>query len=73
MDRAYPQWFGAKNNDENTDSSDAINKAIQFKRVGEVFLPRGQYYINKTINVKVGIILRGEKHIHIKTQKYKSK
>lgn len=61
MDRAYPQWFGAKNNDENTDSSDAINKAIQFKRVGEVFLPRGQYYINKTINVKVGIILRGEK------------
>ena len=53
MDRAYPQWFGAKNNDENTDSSDAINKAIQFKRVGEVFLPRGQYYINKTINARL--------------------
>ncbi|OAV73384.1 hypothetical protein Barb6_00275 [Bacteroidales bacterium Barb6] len=31
VDRAYPQWFGAKINDANFDSTPAINKAIQFK------------------------------------------
>jgi hypothetical protein len=65
MDRAYPQWFGAKNTapnatDASYDAAPAINKAIQFKRAGEVFLPRGQYVIKDSIRVKYGIILRSE-------------
>ncbi|WP_314791285.1 glycosyl hydrolase family 28-related protein [Tannerella forsythia] len=63
VERAYPQWFGAKA-DNITDCSDAINKAILFKKTGEVFLPRGTYKITKTIDVKYGIILCGEKAIN---------
>ena len=68
IDRAYPQWFGAKSySDKATldssqaiDSSDAINKAIVMKETGEVFLSRGIYRVDKTIFVKFGIILTGE-------------
>lgn len=102
MDRAYPQWFGARNdisNSEfwylretckaagenqpdaatskrkieearnnalkqleawNVDSSDAINKAMKLKHAGEVFLPKGEYAICKTLKVPYGIVLRGE-------------
>lgn len=60
MDRAYPQWFGAKN-DGITDSSQAINKAINLKRVGEVFIPRGEYVVSSSIMLKFGVILCGEK------------
>lgn len=102
MDRAYPQWFGARNdisNSEfwylretckaagenqpdaatskkkieearnnalkqldtwNVDSSDAINKAMKLKHAGEVFLPKGEYAICKTLQVPHGIVLRGE-------------
>jgi hypothetical protein len=42
------------------DSSAAINKAIQMKLTGEVFLPRGIYKVNNTIKVRCGIILTGE-------------
>jgi len=71
VDRAYPQWFGAKIVERNlngditngtvVDSSTAINKAIKFKRTGEVFLSRGEYAIGSTIYVKFGIVLCGEK------------
>lgn len=60
VDRAYPQWFGAKA-DNTTDCSDAINIAIFFKVTGEVFIPRGVYKITKTVEVKYGIVLCGEK------------
>lgn len=102
MDRAYPQWFGARNDISNNefwhlrvackqaeegekdmakakekveaaqraalanlkkwkvDSSDAINKAMKLKHAGEVFLPKGQYAICKTLQVPHGIVLRGE-------------
>lgn len=103
MDRAYPQWFGARNDISsaefcllreaceaaanqnkldaesikkdietarnnalkqldawNVDSSDAINKAMKLKHAGEVFLPKGEYAICKTLQVPHGIVLRGE-------------
>jgi hypothetical protein len=66
MDRAYPQWFGAKaykNNSDmqsGVDSSDAINKAINMKLTGEVFLPRGVYKVSNTVKVRCSIILTGE-------------
>ena len=103
MDRAYPQWFGARNDISsaefcllreaceaaanqnkldaesikkdietarnnalkqldawNVDSSDAINKAMKLKHGGEVFLPKGEYAICKTLQVPHGIVLRGE-------------
>lgn len=70
IDRAYPQWFGAKANlksfddNANMDCTDAINNAIKMKSTGEVFLPRGYYRINKTIQVKNGIVLIGEMGVH---------
>lgn len=102
MDRAYPQWFGARNDISKeefwhlrvackqaeegekdmakakekveaaqraalanlkkwkVDSSDAINKAMKLKHAGEVFLPKGNYAICKTLKVPYGIVLRGE-------------
>lgn len=67
VDRAYPQWFGAQSNtngdftNPDYDCASAINKAIKFKRTGEVFLPRGEYIVGSTIYVKTGIILCGER------------
>lgn len=68
MDRAYPQWFGARNTYRDTvsnkmeyDATTAINKAIALKRVGDVFIPRGEYLVAGTIVMKMGIILKGEK------------
>lgn len=60
VDRAYPQWFGAIN-DGTMDASLAINKAINLKRVGEVFIPRGEYVVSNSIMLKIGVILCGEK------------
>ena len=105
MDRAYPQWFGARNDISNNEfwhlrvaceaakstkenplapaaekdniekardaalknlkawkvySSDAINKSMKLKHAGEVFLPKGNYAICKTLKVPYGIVLRGE-------------
>jgi hypothetical protein len=64
IDRAYPQWFGAKTyasvNSSSIDSAPAINKAITMKRTGEVFLPRGHYRVNSSIEVTNGIKLTGE-------------
>lgn len=56
VDRAYPQWFAPAGTD---DWSGPINKAIEFMRCGEVFLPRGLYPIKGTIFVKTGIHLVG--------------
>lgn len=72
IDRAYPQWFGAKPEDKEgyettvtwnaaTDCSEAINKAITMKQVGEVFIPCGYYKIRKPILIPIGIQLNGEK------------
>ena len=64
IDRAYPQWFGAVAytgvNASSVDSAPAINKAIVMKSTGEVFLPRGHYRVNSSIEVKMGIKLIGE-------------
>jgi len=65
IERAYPQWFGAKtyptySTSSMVDSAPAINKTILMKGTGEVFLPRGYYRVNSTINVKSGITLLGE-------------
>ena len=57
MDRAYPQWFADADCD---DWSEPINKAIDLKGSGEVFLPAGIYYVKRTIRVRVGIQLVGE-------------
>lgn len=42
------------------DSTDAIQKAIDMKRVGEVFLPIGRYYVSKPISMPYSINLIGE-------------
>lgn len=66
VDRAYPQWFGAVayssvEDAENGSNADAaINKAIKFKKAGEVFIPRGVYLIKNTVKMPAGIQLVGE-------------
>ena len=57
MDRAYPQWFASPGCD---DWSTPINKAIELKRTGEVFLQRGLYPTKHSIRVRYGIELAGE-------------
>ena len=67
INRAYPEWFGAKPSIRSKpfDCSIAINKAIELKQVGEVYISRGNYYIKYPINMKYGIILCGEKALMI--------
>ncbi len=64
IEKAFPQWFGAKTypatSSSMVDSAPAINKAILMKGAGTVFLTRGYYRINSTIEVKTGITLLGE-------------
>ena len=57
MDRAYPQWFASPGCN---DWSTPINKAIELKRTGEVFLQRGLYPTKHSIRVRYGIELVGE-------------
>ena len=57
MDRAYPQWFASPGCN---DWSTPINKAIELKRTGEVFLQRGVYPTKHSIRVRYGIELVGE-------------
>lgn len=57
MDRAYPQWFAPK---DCSDWSGPINKAIEMKRTGMVYLQKGQYPILSSIKVTYGIELVGE-------------
>ena len=57
MDRAYPQWFASPGCN---DWSTPINKAIELKRTGEVFLQRGLYPTKHSIRVRYGIELAGE-------------
>lgn len=57
IDRAYPQWFAAPGCD---DWSDPINKAIDMKYTGEVFLQRGRYKVKKSVKINYGIELVGE-------------
>lgn len=74
-DRAYPQWFDGeagkqpwitdiKDSDgqltDPHDCSPAINKAIKMKKIGEVFLPMGHYYVARRIEMTHGIRLVGE-------------
>ncbi len=76
-DRSYPQWFDQLAGKQKGvhafrgdpkyfkhlhDCSAAINKAIRFKGVGEVFLPQGNYYISHPIKLPIGITLAGETH-----------
>ena len=57
INRAYPLWFAAPGCD---DWSVPINKAIELKRTGEVFLQRGVYPVKQSIRVRYGIELTGE-------------
>lgn len=69
-DRVYPQWFGAEAYDSETpklppkqkpfDSSAAIERAARMKCCGEVFLPRGVYFLNEPINLGCGVTIAGE-------------
>lgn len=64
-DRVYPQWFGAEAYDSETQqsqlpSSEAIERAAKMKCCGEVFLPRGVYFIDKPINLGCGVTIAGE-------------
>ena len=64
----YPQWWGAVG-DDNTDNSDAFNKALELvKNVGVLYIPTGTYRLNAPINAfpsdyatyqNTGIVIRG--------------
>ena len=66
IDRAYPQWFDAVvgtqsyYTDNPHDCSVAINKAVEMKMSGEVFLPAGVYLVSHTIRLRHGINLIGD-------------
>ena len=66
IDRAYPQWFDAVAGtqsyytDNPHDCSVAINKAVEMKMSGEVFLPAGVYLVSHTIRLRHGINLIGD-------------
>ncbi len=74
IDKAYPEWFGAKPSVGTSfiDCSLAINKAIELKQVGEVYISRGKYYIANPIRMKSGIVLCGEKSIGRDSLEYSS-
>ena len=66
IDRAYPQWFDAVAGsqsyytDNPHDCSVAINKAVEMKMSGEVFLPAGVYLVSHTVRLRHGINLIGD-------------
>ena len=66
IDRAYPQWFDAVAGTQSYYASDphdcsvAINKAVEMKMSGEVFLPAGVYLVSHTIRLRHGINLIGD-------------
>ena len=74
IERAYPQWFDVGDKIDYTaydvdnnpvtesfyDWSIPINKAINMKQLGEVFLKEGKYSIANPIHVNKGIQLVGE-------------
>ena len=72
IDRAYPQWFDAVAStqsyytDKPHDCSVAINKAVEMKMSGEVFLPAGVYLVSHTIRLRHGINLIGDSATHTK-------
>ncbi len=64
-DRIFPQWFGAVAYDNETPSnpaysSDAIMKAAKMAGTGEVFIPRGYYFLDKAIDLECGVTISGE-------------
>ncbi len=66
IDRAYPQWFDAVVGTQSYDTANphdcsvAINKAVEMKMSGEVFLPAGVYLVSHTIFLRHGINLIGD-------------
>ncbi len=64
-ERVYPQWFGAVAYDSETQlnpvyCSDAIVRAAKMAGTGEVFIPRGYYYLDKSIDLDCGVTISGE-------------
>ena len=63
---ACPLWFEPTEQKEGgsgtnrTDYADCINKAIKMKRAGDVYLPRGNYYVSEPLFLRHGITLRGD-------------
>ncbi len=66
IDRAYPRWFDAVVGTQSYDTANphdcsvAINKAVEMKMSGEVFLPTGVYLVSHTIFLRHGINLIGD-------------
>lgn len=53
---AYPQWYGAKGDNENDDSDYFISL---FSNHSDIYIPEGNYIINKSITIKPYSVLRG--------------
>ena len=76
IDRAYPQWFDAVAGTQSYDTANphdcsvAINKAVEMKMSGEVFLPAGVYLVSHTIRLRHGINLIGDSATRTKYIKY---
>ncbi len=66
IDRAYPKWFDSVVGTQSYDTANphdcsvAINKAVEMKMSGEVFLPAGVYLVSHTIRLRHGINLIGD-------------
>ncbi len=79
IDRAYPQWFDAVAGTQSYgaaaphDCSVAINKAVEMKMSGEVFLPAGIYLVSHTIRLRHGINLIGDSATRTKYTQYNVK
>lgn len=63
-----PVWFEAEEKEHHIkeahkvfDFADPIDRAIEMKQTGIVFLPKGDYFISRPIKIPVGITLQGEK------------
>jgi len=71
IDKSYPQWFSNERYDydftesnslaSSIDWAPSINKAINMKKTGEVFLARGRYFIKTPIELRFAINLIGER------------
>ncbi|WP_163222961.1 glycosyl hydrolase family 28-related protein [Bacteroides sp. 214] len=57
IDKAYPQWFGAKGDYENDDT-----KAIQIccSKFKHVHIPKGKYKVTSTIKIPPGVSISGD-------------
>lgn len=67
IEYSSPLWFEPVNRPTRTDGTmlvadyaDCINRAIEMKLSGDVYLPAGFYHISKPIKIPQGVTLRGD-------------